>query len=71
MRKKTLCTLLAGFIAALGITGLFTVSNKEAASSSKSRTFSGLDNKPNSGGWYTNKAQRGMATRKRIYKYIS
>jgi len=70
MRKKTLCTLLAGFIAALGITGLFTVSNKNTANSSKSRTFSGLD-KGNGGGWYTNKAQRGMATRKRIYKYIS
>ncbi len=70
MRSKTLCTLLAGFIAALGITGLFTVSGKNTANSSKSRSFSGIDpSKP--GGWYTYKAQRGMATRKRIYKLIS
>ena len=70
MRKKTICTLLAGFIAALGITGLFTVSEKDTANSAKSRTFSGLD-PSKTGGWYTNKAQRGMATRKRIYKLIS
>ncbi len=67
MGKKTICALVAGFITALGVTGSFTVSGKNAPDA---RAYSGLDTQ-NTGGWYTNKAKRGQAVRKRIYKYIS
>jgi len=68
--KKTMCALIAGCIAAQGFAGLFTASNKEVqANSSDTQVYSELDAKK-TGGWYTNKAQRGLAMRKRILKYI-
>jgi len=71
MSKKTICALVAGFITALGVTGLFTVSTKDTATDrTDTRLYSNLD-KGNTGGWYTNKARRGLAKRKRIYKLMS
>ncbi len=71
MSKKTICALVAGFITALGVTGLFTVSNKDTAiDRTDTRLYTGLD-KGNTGGWYTNKVQRGQKMRKRIIKLIS
>ena len=67
MSKKTICALVAGFITALGVTGSFTVSDKNA---SDTRAYSALDPQ-DTGGWYSNKAKRGQAVRERIYKYMS
>jgi hypothetical protein len=71
MSKKTIYALVAGFITALGVTGLFTVSNKvSSANRPDTRLYSNLD-KGNTSGWYTNKARRGLAKRKRIYRLMS
>lgn len=69
-KKKTICALVAGFITALGVTGQFTVSGKDTQTHrSEARIQNDLDAR-NTGGWYTNKALRGLQRRKRIYKYI-
>jgi len=68
--KRTICALVAGSIAALGATGLFTITSKDAsANQSESRLYSSLDNK-NTGGWYSNKVQRGQIRRKRIFRFM-
>ncbi len=68
--KRTICALVAGSIAALGATGLFTVTSKDAsANRSESRLYTSLDGKTN-GGWYSNKVQRGQVKRKRIFKFM-
>ena len=70
MSKKTICALVAGFIAAQGFAGLYTASDENAqASNSETQLYSELDTQK-TGGWYTNKVQRGHAMRKRIMKYI-
>lgn len=71
MSKKTICALVAGFITAFSLTGLFSISTKEArANAPDSRIYSDLDSS-NTGGWYSNMGQRGEARRKRIFKYMS